>query len=876
MFFNKIKQVVNSTSDKKDFADLAVKYNTLLIGPHHKRTYRLDSSVDREKLEIALEERQLRGVPYFKEADGIKADVLLAIGEVGVRKENDILKISAPNERGLLVFLTIEKASRQLRSSVDKARYLTGSVSRMLTADNEVIEVEDVRYGPLFANALMTLDRNEWQPLPVTDYCQGTLEKQEFRGKELTVTRKLRRLWDKLKTFFKGAKDNFRLQPQYSRKDQPALLLPRDNTVGENLGVGHVDYLGYHAEPYKKFIKEFFWSVYNTASSEEQRKVAKLLLLDYSSKPPCANPIAFEGTKTLNECWPQDFVDKYSSALAEVFKKSFEKSARLMRTDEDEFQRRAAKLNGSKGTGPCGFFPDGTPFSPKKYVYTVLPNGLSVDTLSDEDRLAFLSACNVRKDNSPLKLAWAPFLAERILPFFKYAKKLWDERDNADYSDELLNEMVGLICDQNFPEHDEAYRFNNGDPAINDPDPEDKDLSNYQPFSKDRDVRMETSECTFEGGLLDNKKLNDAFREHTQMAPFQYVAKVRPMFPGNSPCFYATYVQLAKLLVFEIEHGAAGFPSNRALVMQRYQKFLTKHPEGVKFLAFDRRTSEQWITDNWRSVIQLFKGWPQLQILINALCHCVCKSNLGIRFMDGGLLSGTPLTTLINVVVGGAETCFLISRVLGVDPQDVVSHYFAQLEGKEEFWLIGEHEFCFNLGTDDQVIAYSGPTIEIDQEFAEARSLALDSVVDDSGLLTVFGLDFQSHSIEVSSFLAIYKLFLFEKSRFGDEIAHKYAKRLEALNKWVPILEPLFQNNNFGSITDYAEGSKNFQQYIDKFGFDQPFDEESFSDSIILSGEYITAGYDPIKDSRKYPHSVVFDIIKQFESVLLTDYELVF
>lgn len=735
----------------------------------------------------------------------------------------------------------------------ERERKDTDKYSVFLTSKYAVIKSYDPTPSTVFRNACM---REKFSEKQVTDLPRFSKETRvtPWDERDASATRAVRRNWKSCSRAIRKP-DAFWSRPMFCAEDWYALMLPRDNTVGEDLYQKgllkekvHVDYLGYHSEVWRDFIYDLCDELMKSAVTDEEKDCIKLLMLDYASNVPEASSMAHTGMfKVGDDQWPPSDREAYSKRLGDYWKTCFAKAYR----SPDSFR---IKLNGSKSVGSDGVRPDGSPYDPNESRFTIIGTEgydervSKIKSMTEDAKSEYLSYMWARHDNSQFKLDWLPYLKERARRFIKFCKGPFDIRG-----------YLTLLSDGNVPIHTQSTRRNNGDvPKCDLPF-----RGSFRPFrrhwyKKDRDYRYELKGYKWQEGVIDDFKYTQEYSKERDWVTEEAFLKVRPVFPGNNASFYPYWIQFATILMRGVEESSGGFPSLHPECFDALQRWYARHPR-TRLLTFDRRTAEQWITDNWDVCMSLIPEF--LRPIINGLGTVLTPSREGPRVTVGALFSGTALTTLINAVVGGFQMVKTVSDLFHIPFDAVLDGYFATVyEGKEEVEL-GGRTFRFQLGTDDQICFFEGDDPELSGEALEKyfEALRLSGEVTDDA--TVFGLHFTKDNCSVSEVLGLYKVFLFEKARIGDAIALKYSMRFRILERYRDVLRRKFLEHGFGSIEDYEAGAQNYLKKVEEFGFNLTdlFDSNSFSDSIIMAQGF--SGYDPRTSEHKYPATLVTDLI---------------
>lgn len=413
-------------------------------------------------------------------------------------------------------------------------------------------------------------------------------------------------------------------KPMFTMEDGASMILPLDNKIGK-------DWLTYRDPVYKNFIYDLADRLVSFDPSLEED--AAMLLTDYSANVPYASIIRHDGSMEVkDDSWSDFNINTFQDKLTPYLKREF--------ANYDFVDR--PPINGIKSCGFDTAYPDGRRVKRKDFY--VIPK-------DEHYSLQDLQLC--------CKFNMAPFKMHWVLSGAVQANLDWILSHAAEFN----NEKVFLQAFERrcVAVHKEAYRTNNADqPKISLVNNSFRS-SKGKGFKKDRDVCIEQKDGSFLSGLADDQAYSLKYRQLDPSASETFLKK-RPMFPGNNASFFVPYIFLFRILVHRIEEGGFGFPSLNNMVMKRFCSFLSKPFKGSVIVSFDRRTSEQFITDNFEKVLKMFE--PHLASLLKIVTTCVLPSDQGPRVVCGGLASGSAPTSFLNIIVGMFECCCMIWKSL--------------------------------------------------------------------------------------------------------------------------------------------------------------------------------------------------------------------
>jgi len=681
-----------------------------------------------------------------------------------------------------------------------------------------------------FRNAVLQPKFAPKQVLNVKDFCEDWLEtpfsdeEKEFTNALRSNSRTLGRMFHNWATLTGGEMRSF--------VDLPSLLLPKDNKLG-------LDYLTYRHPVYKTFITRFCDELLKLNSEYED--AVRILLIDYSANAPYASMMRNDDRMAIVEnAWPKEARFHFSKRLNRLFEKSFRyASSRL-----EDF---APPINSTKSLGFFDSWLDGT-------VYNVRRDGIYLPSNLNTAGVNPLENLWTRKSNLSVRRAWLD--SGTMLSKFDFFLEHLDW-----YHDP--NHFVDCITNQAASVHKEAYRLNNGDPALNDLTHGVEHAIKEGLYKKDRDIAFEIAPMICGSGRLRDKQYEDAFRTANPDC-WGTLLKKRPMFPGPNLTFSVPFQLLVRMILKPIEDLCCGMPCSSPKFIKRTQTFCQKHSnDGLAVIQFDRRTSEQFITDNIKLILSLLGD--KLANIISAMLRSVVRSKYGPRVILG-LLSGTAFTTFLNCICNLFEMCVCLAsaaygakwneHILAV--VDVIFDMFEEaltneIGGIEEFdyevYLNG-FSFCVSLGTDDQDCYVSKPRIS-DEDLVQLlnKNLTAAGFAKDKFLTCdvniaaktdkAFGLLWTRDGVQPSSALVVRKLFLFEKDSLGDKIATKYDCRLQLVPHEVyEVLARVQHDILGGDLSSYHAGSVNYFKNLGSFGIKtllEDFNQYSPTENFLIS-----------------------------------------
>lgn len=680
--------------------------------------------------------------------------------------------------------------------------------------------------------------KKEQQVLDVENYSlESSLLEWDSKDKNLTIKfRESAKSWGRVFPMSK-----LTVGPMLSKEDGCSLLLPYGNRLGK-------DWLTYSSPEYREFIFDLCNVLYNKATTESEKDSIKTLMVDYAANVPYASSIRHDGTLTVGpDIWTDEAISQFCALIAPLLINEFEYA-------ETDFDKYLPPLNVSKSTGFNCLWPDGRLFDKKQHFF--VPKELWRDQPNN--------IC--RYDFSDFKIAWLS--SGRVKTGLRFFLEHCDRYDDfAILSQAFEMEQVSV--------HTEAYRTNNSDVPILDFNGDFRSTWG-KGRKKDRVYGYEVGDYKFSVGKVDDQKYTKEFFNRNPNRGFTLLKK-RPMYPGPNASFSVSFILLFKTLVTRVEESEIGFPSNRTIVLDGFDRFFRITDGMAKTVfSFDRTNAEQFISDNFSKVIQMLPEW--LGRIVKGLGIAILPSTFGGRIVSGGLCSGTPQTTFLNAIVGGFEMCNALSRICSTPLREVQEKYLEALfQTHNSVIELGDYIVHINLGTDDQVCiiastnscdseAFTNSVDESMQSFLAERSLSGGA----SRSVVVFGLEITTESVRVSQTLGLSKLFLMEKTRNGDACALKMFARLQALPNYYSTLETMFLKHGFGDISSYKRGADNFRVMLAKFGYpvEGLFNVHSPVDALIIGSELAKTGKDPRTYVKKYPSQYMIELYDIFKSYI--------
>lgn len=673
------------------------------------------------------------------------------------------------------------------------------------------------RVYPSFGFKFPIDERSKHFALNASKYAEkGTVKKEEWDSFEREFTQELRRNSKRYGRILPMSR--LRSLPMYCLADGLAAILPIDHKVA-------YDWITYRDPLWVKVITEIAEKCYKIAQGDPAaEKACGIMCVDYSKNAPYASCIRHDGRMFCGDSYPKEAIAAYRKALTKLFAREFK---------ENPIEENCPSLNVTKSVGWPFQTPDGEPLDKEKFKF--VPQKF-FDPSGDDKTLQ-------RYNYREFKESWV----------------------NSGALDKNLDYLLSNINDYATPSgfrrafefnavsvHTEAYRGNNADELLNDCKGDFKSVLGKM-YHKNRDFCYETEPYVWQSGKWDNRFLNLEMSRELN-APL-LDNKKRPIFPSNTSSFGPPFIYLMRKLIHRMERSCVGFPANRPEWLEAWNS----PPPGFntsdcKLITFDRRTAEQFITDNFDVLLSLLP--TGLGKVMRAFSTSVCASNLGPRVVRG-LLSGAPPTTFYNMVFGLFEMVLCVIGVCTYQKRlspDLLASYVTELMDG----LIEERPYikfldCYvylRLGTDDQICKIYGLKEVVPPQYCDERFISFES----PDTTTVFGIYFHDGVAEVSRCLGLSKLFLMEKNVIGDAAAFKMNRRLMYLPDYYEAVASTFFDNGLGHISEYVKGEKAYnEEILASFGYaidTSIYNEYSAVDQIIF-GDLIKA--ESMNQSNKYP-----------------------
>lgn len=664
--------------------------------------------------------------------------------------------------------------------------------------------------GCVFANNTIRFERFQKSPkldgfLKEKTVSPGDPEDREF-------TEYLRENEKLVKRVFPGA--NLRLPTMPQNVDGAAILLPLDNSL-------NCDYLTYRDPRYRKFITQFCDELMklNPVAYEDS---VRILPIDYSVMNPHSVIIKRDGAlRVSDDEWPPELRKLFSQFLADLLCDDIESN--LSDAEVDHFIPAA---NSSKKIGFYSVRPNGQPVD--KSDFLVVPDFLDTkDCPLTMNRWA-------RFNKRDFSLEWLQsgkvantigfLLTDAVAP---NPKKLLDN---------LLKCRVSC--------HVAAIRSNNGDGCENDLSLGMGRAIEEGLYKRNRPICYEDESGQLINATLDDPAYERAFRQ-ADPTLWGLILKGRWIYPGPSSAFGSAANFVYNLYLKRIEESCAGFPSLERSVLQRYSVYCENGNASICWAHIDRKNSEACMTDSIASIFDFFSDdrLGYIKNLTSNLLSSITPSTVSLRYVKG-LLSGSAVTTFLNSVVGLFEVCCFISHALfgekwRAEMPSVLEKQLACLAyckhasdlSNEDLlftsYTVGGRQFtvCQNLGTDDQIIGFKSKSMDhgaiekfISENLEESKYSPDGFIKYELGVVKGFALIFEPSTVSPDLSAGVAKIFLAEKTDHGDNIAHKYCKRLDALPEVKEVIRKLFYDSKFGDIDTYAQGSFNYLKTLTKMG----------------------------------------------------------
>lgn len=637
---------------------------------------------------------------------------------------------------------------------------------------------------------------------------KDSIKLTKFDDLDSELTDRLRREQKRLGRFLPMSK--LVQNPAYFHADGPSMILPRDNQVG-------LDWLTYNSKIWKEFIVDLCDRLVKHHPLSAVEPHVRILLTDYSLYVPYTSSIRKEGRMTVK--YPESHIAIFRDTVGEFLKDQF-----FVNKIEDCIPR----MNSTKSIGWPFQTADGLQVRNDQITYS--PS--SFRTLIEKGLIK--KSAFEKKNTRKIKSDWMD--SGRV-------DKAWEEILSD--PDSLLDptKVVQNFVHNLYETHTEAERTNNGDEFKNQfPNGSFSKLLGHL-FHKDRDWCFECEPFVYKSGTYDQLKVTEFFH---QIGRDLLDLRRRAIFPSNTACRDVGSIYLFHKIWHTLEKGEVGFPSLRPCVLERYYRFydqVVPKYSNFRVLQFDRRTAEQFITDNYDTLCSLLP--PSFGKLLKALSIAIVPSAYGPRFITGGLVSGGSPTTNNNSIFGLFELTnmfnFLETGRLEY-PQNyrLVCEQFVQiLARKKDFY---EHKFftsCLNLGTDDQYqpLCYSNDIVadRFNAYPFDERYLSGSFEAQNTG----FGLHWTPLKVSVDPTLGLSKFFLQEKVLYGDACAAKMSKRLEYLGEYRDTIQGCMHDHKLGSLDSYEDGKRQFEIVLAEFGFPGAFLNEYHPVDRIMYGDLI-------------------------------------
>lgn len=640
----------------------------------------------------------------------------------------------------------------------------------------------------------------EKQLLDVTKFADGPVVTREVDPHDAEMTLRVRDIIKRMSRHINCA--SFKTGPILSDEDKFAVLLPTE-AAGNKSGY---DALTYNGPGFWDLMTRVASECEKVITTEEEANSLKMLFINYSIAYPRTVAICHDGrVKADPKEYPSEMLSFFKEHVGNYLMDAFKRS-----TMENKIS-----LNITKSPGFPKIWPDGSPLKPSQQCYRSLD-------FADMQRDKFL----MRRDYAKFKFAWLDDGAiDRNLEF-------------------LLGNIDYCLTDDGFLAMFERYfvnaaswglRMNNGDePLVGH---WSEILKNPAAAGKFRPAVYELDAGHMVNATLNTGKWAEAFHalNHTRGAPL----KPRYMYPAPNATYAAPFNGLFKRLIGELEESASGFPSMNVKVLARYQRnFEAQGIAGlqVRFLQFDRSNSEQFITDNFEILLGIFPD--KLQKVIRFCGMSILPSDGSGRYVGGGLPSGSPATTFLNMCFGLVENVTQILAVCNVPflsvkwykyAEEILNHIFSSSDAID----VNGFKVLANLGTDDQIACiWCKDPQQLGEPRVEGRSLGADIVE----RACVFGLDFSATGVEVAGNLNINKFALQEHIKYGDAMAYKMSMRFTTMRPELrEAIARAFFDLGYGDISDFDNGKAGYDLILEEFGYvpDPIYNRYNFSDLIV-------------------------------------------
>jgi len=684
----------------------------------------------------------------------------------------------------------------------------------------------------VFASQAVRFRASKGQVLDVQHFCSET-ETRKFDERDTFLTSNLRANSAAIGRVFDGAK--LYQRPMYTAEDGAAFLCPL-NSLDD-------DWLGFRDDRYWKLCVEVTKRAAKINNSPLMESAVRHLFTDYSANVAFASSIRKDGHMKMSaSAWDSSAVKEFAESYGRNLIDSFDKAG-------EHLERYCPSKNPTKSTGINSIFPDGRPFSKKDCYYA--PESLVYLAEPGHE----IESAWVRYDATHFKDAWAEELAKKDGPLDWWLAHYREIPENPKV-------LVQAFFTHMLDVHTEAYRTNNPDPFLNTL-PGDWDVTNLlgKLYKKDRDAAFEVTpeDCFY--GLVDDEAYSKELRKRVFSLDGSKISgtllKKRPMFPADTACFSLPFIFLFRCFLKDVEESPTAMPSLAKPVQTGYTDFFAEIEGKARICTLlDRRTCEQFMTDNFDSILNLFES--PLKEMMAAICTCVVPSRLGPRVVAGGCASGTAPTTFLNATCGMFEIAHLLRTWFNQTGTNVTGWIRAYVDAVflgHPYVKWGDWTVKVNLGTDDQVL-YLAHDRMTETELTSKFKAFLDEYCAKRFLKhevgfgnSAFGLEFNRDHVKVCDTLVFAKLFLLEKETNGDAAALKYWCRLQLLGDLHDAVAGAISDVIGGDLNSYELGARNYLRTIAKFGYavqlDELFDEHSPTETLAKGLILRELDYDP-------------------------------
>lgn len=657
------------------------------------------------------------------------------------------------------------------------------------------------------------------------------------------------------------------VQPMYCYEDGIAMLLPLDNSVGRS-------FLTYKDPLWHKLLRELYLAFKANGLSEGVNAL-RTMVVGYNMHAPYSVEIRHDGSYSVGNQWKMTDAEYFGRKYETYLLSQLSTAIKKISEKQPDYERLIPKLNPTKSTG----------FNQRTYLGKIVNKAdfLYVpESLQDKDTNLW-----ARVDRGPFKEScissgWVDENLDKVL-------------SNVDKILKDPKEFINLVEDENCSIHKMSFRTNNADPSLID----DQTFMEWAKgkkvnfFHKDRNwckvLRGSDGQLVYRSGTYKCKELNEKLNSFCGFEDPLDTNKKRAVYPAPTATFSPPYVCLFRAFLSDIEEGPMGFPSNRENVLKGYQDYFKLIGDKPRvWITFDRKNSEQFITDNYEFLPKLVGS--KIGKILQFLGTSIFPSVEGPRVVQGGLPSGSASTTFDNATFGLFEMCNLISSITKMAFPVVCDAIFDSYLNEKGIVSLGSWVFKLNLGTDDQVLGVCNPNFKTNDNLLsfcdgitkhyEQRFLSFENGFNQ----TVFGMTFKETEVVVSKTLGLNKLFLAEKEKLGDAIALKMYCRSLLLPEYIPVIQDVFNRLGLGSFKTFRLGADNYFKQISKFGFDDVvdtsgkhyhgfesplsdvFNEYSMAEKIIIGEALKVYDSDFITRPKKYQETDVLRWLKKFQN----------